>query len=262
VAASYLIGFGRSGQLGGGSAFVDDDVFGAQKDNDPEKTRIRTDGSIGDPDDVPHTGQFTPGTYLVSGRANPIDGYQHCEDCDFIDWGWWGTRVEVAADASDEITEDRVDYVHMGTWVAGDILDPDDVPDEGGATFVGTALGTVARETDDGVAQYIARGNAQIGYDFVTRTADVEITDFDGMNVFGTGLDTSTTTQQLFSGSLTDCISCAPGEAELTGNFSGAIVGAGSPNVAAGAIGDFSFSGTNLGDNVSAVGTFATKQAF
>jgi hypothetical protein len=168
----------------------------------------------------------------------------------------------VAADASDEITEDRLDYVHMGTWVAGDILDPDDVPDEGGATFVGTALGTVARETDDGVAQYIARGNAQIGYDFVTRTADVEITDFDGMNVFGTGLDTSTTTQQLFSGSLTDCISCAPGEAELTGNFSGAIVGAGSPNVAAGAIGDFSFSGTNLGDNVSAVGTFATKQAF
>ena len=150
VAASYLIGFGRSGPAGGGSAFVDDEIFGAQKDNDPAKTPIRTDGG----DDVAHTGQFTPGTYLVSGRANPIEGYQHlegCTECNFIDWGWWGTRVEVAAGASDEIPDERVDYVHMGTWVAGDISDPDavaaldaTVPSNMRASYDGTALGSVA----------------------------------------------------------------------------------------------------------------------
>jgi len=58
VADSFLIGFGRSGSLGDGSAFVDDDVFGAQKDYHPKKTRIRTVGG----DVVAHTGQCTPGT--------------------------------------------------------------------------------------------------------------------------------------------------------------------------------------------------------
>ena len=36
--------FRQERTTGGGSAFVDDDIFGAQKDNDPAKTRIRTDG--------------------------------------------------------------------------------------------------------------------------------------------------------------------------------------------------------------------------
>ena len=94
------------------------------------------------------TGQFTPGTYLVSGRANPIDGYQHlegCTECDFIDWGWWGTRVEVAAGASDEIPDDRVDYVHMGTgWRATSAPRPRS-SDRRPAAFGGQRLTMTAR---------------------------------------------------------------------------------------------------------------------
>lgn len=271
VAASYLIGFGRSGELGGGSAFVNDDVFGAQKDNDPQKTKIRTDGG----DSVAHTGQFTPGTYLVSGRANPIEGYQHlegCEECDFIDWGWWGTRVEVAAGASDEITEDRVDYVHMGTWVAGDIstdgqiqtLVDDFVDDYGSAptvSYAGTVLGSVSRETEGGTASYIASGKLDISYDFGARTGNVGISGFDG-NVSLAGNRTigqSASWQTALSGvalSGDNVYSDAGGDL-LQGHFNGAFVNnpaaTQGPNVAAGVIGSFDFTGTG----VNAVGTGA-----
>lgn len=241
----------------GQGTYVDANNYGAMQNNSISQTAITTD------DDVPHDEfGFGAGSYIVSGRASPIEGYEHipdCTDCEFIQWGWWGTRVQTDLDpgAGEEI---RTDYVHMGTWVAGDIVDPDELPETGGATFVGHALGTVARDNGDGVAQYIARGDAQIGYDFSTRQAEIAITDFDGMDVSGVGFDASTATQTLYSGSLADCISCGPGGPELTGSFSGAIVGPN--NVAAGTIGDFSFSGTNLGNNVSAAGTFAATQAF
>src|SRR5690606_17583927 len=96
VVDSLLIRFGPHDGEHGGNAFIDDHIFGAQKNNGAENTRLRTD----DGGNLAHTGSFSPGSYLISGRANPIDGYQHlegCETCDFIDWGWWGTRVETDA---------------------------------------------------------------------------------------------------------------------------------------------------------------------
>ena len=268
VAASYLIGFGRSGASGGGSAFVDDHVFGAQKDNDPAKTRIRTDGG----DDVAHTGQFTPGTYLVSGRANPIDGYQHlegCEECDFIDWGWWGTRVEVAAGASEEIPDDRVDYVHMGTWVAGDVSSEAEIEDlvDGstevpfGATvyYSGTVIGNVARETESGTASYIATGDLDVSYNFSNRSGGVSINNFDN-NVYLSGSigETDTLKSALVGGALSgDNVYSDAGGDMLTGHFNGAFVNNPAaevgPNVASGVIGSFDFSGAG----VNAVGTGA-----
>ncbi|MEP9387757.1 FecR family protein [Mesorhizobium sp. KR9-304] len=272
VADSFLIGFGRSGSLGGGSAFVDDDVFGAQKDNDPEKTRIRTDGG----DDVAHTGQFTPGTYLVSGRANPIDGYQHlegCESCDFIDWGWWGTRVEVAAGASDEITEDRVDYVHMGTWVAGDVSTETEietlvagttqVPFGATVYYSGTVIGNVARETVNGTAQYIATGDLNVSYNFSSRSGGVNINNFDN-NVYLSGSigETDTLQSALIGGALSgdNVYTDLDPYDTLSGSFSGAFVNnpaaaVGAPNVAAGVIGNFDFTGAS----VNAVGTAAAS---
>jgi hypothetical protein len=272
VADSFLIGFGRSGSLGGGSAFVDDDVFGAQKDNDPEKTRIRTDGG----DDVAHTGQFTPGTYLVSGRANPIDGYQHlegCEECDFIDWGWWGTRVEVAAGASDEIPEDRVDYVHMGTWVAGDVSTEAEietlvagttqVPFGATVYYSGTVIGNVARETVDGTAQYIATGDLNVSYNFSSRSGGIDINNFDNnVALSGSIGETDTLQSALIGGALSgdNVYTDLDPYDTLSGSFSGAFVNnpaaiSGTPNVAAGVIGNFDFTGAS----VNAVGTAAAS---
>jgi hypothetical protein len=272
VADSFLIGFGRSGSLGGGSAFVDDDIFGAQKDNDPEKTRIRTDGG----DDVAHTGQFTPGTYLVSGRANPIDGYQHlegCEECDFIDWGWWGTRVEVAAGASDEIPEDRVDYVHMGTWVAGDVSTEAEietlvagttqVPFGATVYYSGTVIGNVARETVDGTAQYIATGDLNVSYNFSSRSGGIDINNFDNnVALSGSIGETDTLQSALIGGALSgdNVYTDLDPYDTLSGSFSGAFVNnpaaiSGTPNVAAGVIGNFDFTGAS----VNAVGTGAAS---
>ena len=180
VAAAYLLTFGPASGSGGANAFVDDDRFGALANDDNGKTRLVTDAGKS----IANVAGDRPGSYIVSGRANPIAGYQHCTSCDFIDWGWWGTRVRVAADGT-EIPDARSDYVHMGTWVAGDITNPADLPNNISATYSGTALGNVARQTSNGVAKYIARGDMDMSYDFNSRSGTLQISNFDGMTVSG-----------------------------------------------------------------------------
>jgi hypothetical protein len=244
VVASYLLTFGPiPGVSGGANAFVNDDVFGATRNGDNANTRLRTDGG----QDLANAADDNPGSYLVSGRANPIPGYQHCATCDFIDWGWWGTRVVVDPSGT-EVADGRKDYVHMGTWVAGDITHPADMPSTGSASYNGTALGTVMRNTPDGVAKYIAKGNMNMGFNFNTRTGSVGISNFDGMNVGAAVAETSTSTQALFSGGLTG--------SGMTGVVNGAFVNNGALK-ADGVIGVFSFGN---GAAVRAEGTIAGRR--
>ena len=72
----------------GASAFVDDETFAANHNRNRENTQIFMDSG-----QVLGATRFNPGSYLVSGRAAPIDRYQHCTQCAFADWGWWGTYV-------------------------------------------------------------------------------------------------------------------------------------------------------------------------
>ena len=227
VAAGYLLTFGPASGSGGANAFVDDDRFGAVANDDNARTRLITDGGKS----IANVAGDRPGSYIVSGRANPIAGYQHCTSCDFIDWGWWGTRVRVAADGS-EIPDSRSDHVHMGTWVAGDITNPADLPNNISATYSGTALGNVARQTSGGVAKYIARGDMDMSYDFNSRSGTLQISNFDGMTVSGSIADSSTANQALFLGPLQG--------SGATGVVQGAFVNNGR-NIAAGVIGDFEF---------------------
>ena len=225
---------------------MDDDVFGArQLQGAPGLTVLETD----DGSSLDNDTNDNPGSYLLSGRAAPIEGYEHCTACDFIDWGWWGTRVRVSGGQVPEIPDRRTDFVHMGTWVAGDLSDPaalydlDDLPFGGSATYEGTALGTVALATTDGVGQFIARGDVTMGFDFADRSGSFAISDFGGMNVSGAVSDPSGS--GFFGGGLS-------GAGGLTGSAGGVFVDDG-PNVAAGVMGDFSFGGPG----VAAVGTFA-----
>lgn len=238
VASNYLISFGPNSSGGGANAFVDDDRFGAQYNSNVQNTRLRTDGG----QNLAQRGNVNPGSYMISGRANPIPGFQHCS-CKFLDWGWWGTRVDVAASGS-EIPSDRSDYVHMGTWVAGDIARPGDLPTNISVTYSGTALGNVARETAGGVAKYIASGGMNMSFDFASRTGNLSITNFDGMNLSSAVSERSTQTQALFGGQLMG--------SGANGTLNGAFVNDGL-NVAAGVIGDFSVSGIG----VRAAGTIA-----
>jgi hypothetical protein len=120
----------------------------------------------------------------------------------------------------------------MGTWVAGDITNPADLPNNISATYSGTALGNVARQTSSGVAKYIARGDMDMSYDFNSRSGTMQISNFDGMNVSGSIADSSTANQALFLGPLQG--------SGATGVVQGAFVNNGR-NIAAGVIGDFEF---------------------
>ena len=95
-----------------------------------------------------------------------------------------------------------------------------------------------------GIAQYIAKGDMAMTWDFANREGQLDITNFDGINasafVFDPGGDNPT---GRFQGNFDSIVS---------GHANGAFVNDG-PNVAAGVIGDFSLQG----QGVQAVGTFA-----
>jgi hypothetical protein len=298
VVESMLIRFGPHDGENGGNAFIDDHIFGAQKNNGAQNTRLRTDGTGDGPDGLAHGGSFTPGSYLVSGRANPIDGYKHlegCEQCDFIDWGWWGTRIETDKNAAAGVPHERRDFVHMGTWVAGDVSTDAEIDAiaglpafEGEVSYEGTVMANVVRDTDPGVAvsnaSYIATGDLSIDYDFGNRTGTVNIDQFDigsvgpaGISLDGELGESGSMQSQLFSGTLSGSNLYTMGAPDngddplnndmLYGNLSGAFVNSsatppdGGPNVAAGLVGNFDFVGPNVepgvGADVKASGTIA-----
>lgn len=256
VVSGMLLSFGG---VDADSTFVNNDTYGTYTNTDPENTRLRTDGG----GDIASTEEFSPGSYLVSGRANPIAGYQHCQQCTFIQWGWWGTRILTPENPGEGVNDERGDFVHMGTWVAGDISSYNEVyggplPFGGSATYAGTALGNVARDMGDGTtAKYIASGDFDMDFDFNTRTGNASITNFDGMNLYGTLSDTSTPQDALFGGSLSGDNPYTVGDPYDTvdGRLDGAFVNDG-PNVAAGVIGNFNVSGTGY----TAVGTVAAVE--
>lgn len=241
----------------GGSTFVNDDVYGAVQNNSPENTRILTDGYLGEGEsfvpgvEIDHTDETNAGSYLVSGRAVPIAGYSHCADCDFADWGWWGTRVRVT-DPEEEGFGTRTDYVHMGTWVAGDITAEIDMPVNVRATYEGTLLGTVVEYQGEGQpAQYIATGTFGMSYNFNDRAGAFWIDDFAGVSVSGNAYGAEGGDQALFY---------AEGSGEYYDPYfyvSGAFVNDGD-NIAGGVIGDFTIGDPN--DNFYGVGTIVGKQ--
>ena len=113
-----------------------------------------------------------------------MNGEAFCSNCDFIKWGWWGTQVRAVDpnDTSEDPAEIRRAGVHLGTWVAGDIADPAELPTAGSATYEGHAVGTVIADTVDGPAQYVAGGDMDMTWNFGTRDGRVDISDFDGRN--------------------------------------------------------------------------------
>lgn len=271
VVKSMLLTFGHNGETFGQSAYVDDTYYGAMNNESPANNQLVNDSD----QPVGQTPGQSAGNYIVSGPANPIEGYQHlvsdnmdCSDCAFIQWGWWGTRLSTGPE-----DESRQDYVHMGTWVAGEVStdeEIDDMPFSGEVYYQGTAMGSVSRTTDDGVATYIAKGDLFMGYNFESRTGGVDISNFDSSEEMPGGVylhadvaENSSIQSNLFSGALTgdNLYTSEDTDDILSGSLQGAFVNnpnavLGAPNVAAGIIGDFSFGGTG----VSAVGTIAGVQ--
>ena len=162
--ANLLLTFGHytdedDNEFTGQGTYIDDTYYGALNNDSPEQTTVTTDDS-----ETINEAGFGAGSYIVAGRANPIEGYQHlegCTECNFIQWGWWGTRVQ-AETGPDEL---RTDYVHMGTWVAGELTDPTDLastvaadlPFEGFAYYQSEARSVRSRATGRMASSNISR---------------------------------------------------------------------------------------------------------
>jgi hypothetical protein len=172
------IGFGFdpiAGNNASGGAYIDDDNFGARVSANSSSSFVERGG------ETYH--QRTDGrthTYMVSADAVPQSGFmgmgsQICE-CDFLEWGWWGTQVQYADGNVDPDQPIGVASTHLGTWVAGDIVDYADLPTIGSASYTGHAIGSVI----NGTSQYIAGGTMEMTWNFGPRNGQLDITNFDG----------------------------------------------------------------------------------
>ena len=126
--------------------------------------------------------------YFAETFGNPEDNGNpapFCTNCEFLQWGAWGTRTDFADRNSDGATS-TLD-VHLGWWVAGDITtaaqlaDPDNFLALGPtATYNGHTIGNVANNIDgSGWKTYVAAGDMNMKWSFADRSGDLTISKFD-----------------------------------------------------------------------------------
>lgn len=215
--AALRVGFGQglfSGQ-NGASALIDDDRY-ALTHNRAETFAISDAAATIAPEGNPRS-YMVPST-LVAGADNALFGSASRCTCAFLEWGYWGTRFE--GDGGTGPFDARDDYVHLGTWAAGDIVANADLPTAGSATFSGHAVGNVARQVADGTAQYLAAGDFGMTYDFASRLGTATISGFDGRD-FGAsvaGVPGGASDLNRFGGALTET-SAGGASGVLTGSF-------------------------------------------
>ena len=85
-------------------------------------------------------------------------------DLDYMSWGFWAMATN---DIADNLysglfngTNEQTAAVHLGTWFAGDLLDPSDMPTNYAASFDGAAIFNVFSRLNNSSHSYIASGKA------------------------------------------------------------------------------------------------------
>ncbi|MEH0071785.1 hypothetical protein V6L77_18180 [Pannonibacter sp. Pt2-lr] len=160
------------------SVFIDNDRYAAVETNDSLGNSVRGDSGISK--DADAKSYFISNT-LVDGADSAIfAGVTTKCTCAFLEWGYWGTHLSIDNPSP---TPDEQMQVHLGTWAAGRILGPNDLPSGGSASYVGHAVGSVV----NGGSQYLAAGNFSMNVDFGTRTGTATISNFDG-RTFGANI--------------------------------------------------------------------------
>ena len=132
---SYTFGFGddlsNPDAPGGRSAYIDDQRYAAIEDGTSQVSNYSNNYAANNyqpPQLVPY--EYSNATsYFVSGDQLGVTKYfpetfgpteeganppPFCTDCEFIEWGAWGSRVEFGNDAQNP---QYVDEVHLGWWL-------------------------------------------------------------------------------------------------------------------------------------------------
>lgn len=262
IKVAYGDGIGGNDGNDGPSAMVDDSIFAAGPNPTATETVVTEDAG---PTSTSPTSAAT-GTYVVSGAAvgNVMpNGRTPCSACDFMKWGYWGTKPNF-----DNATVPVEANVHLGTWAGANKIAKEDVagveiPPSGTATYNGDVWGDVTKTVAGNVQRYTASGDLNMTWDFATRDGQLNINNFDGLNITsGPGGMTAvngpgTGSPAEFDGNLTD-------GASLAGSASGAFalgpLNPGSLATPQGVIGAFDVNGTVSGDPYSAAGSFIGAQ--
>jgi hypothetical protein len=181
---AYTLGFGdASRDMQNRSAYIDDKHYAAIDSGVGTSVTQFFDES-GAPVTYTHT---TASTYLVSGDQLKVTKYfpetfgegenqPFCEQCDFLQWGAWGTRVEFGNGEG----QGFVDNIHLGWWVAGDVIDNSDLPTDASASYAGHVIGNVATNIgNNGWQTYVATGDLDMNWNFNSRSGDLTISRFD-----------------------------------------------------------------------------------
>lgn len=143
---------------------------------------------------------------LFPKQQNEAQKQAFCTNCNYIKWGAWGSRITHKDHNDQAVTND----VHLGWWIAGDVVPKDNIPLQGNARYAGDAIGTVAKLNDGSWNQYTATGDMLMTWNFGRRSGDLRISNFDNKSFGGTMV--------------------APGRVD----FSGAVAGSGVIGVANG----------------------------
>jgi hypothetical protein len=297
---TLVLGDPAGNSITGRSAFIDNSHYAAIET--PGGSSVQT-GEIDHPNNV-LIGQ--PTGYLVSGEQLHADGEtgvllfpsveEHdqepstvtmthqafCQDCAFLKWGAWGARAgfvdpgytdnETVVPASN-VTAD----VHLGWWVAGDVVSDSDLPTDGSATYAGHAIGNVANNLNgQGAITYVATGDMGMSWSFNDRAGRFDITHFDTPNTGGLdfggilrapGVLNGNSFEGAITGQLPEhlpCVGCLPGSNALSGVANGSFArnpGQIAGEVPGGVIGNWSIS-NGQGNNTftyGATGIFAGK---
>jgi hypothetical protein len=210
---AYILGFGDNSDSVNRSAFIDDKHYAAIE-SVAGTTVIQGFDEVGAPI---HYSNVSATTYLVSGDQLNVTKFfpetfgdggnkPFCKDCDFLQWGAWGTRVNFSNPDDSQFT----DNIHLGWWVAGDVIDQSDLPTDMTASYEGHAIGNVATNIGgNGWVTYVATGDMYMDWDFNARSGNLSIYHFD-RSVTPGGLT--------FSGTMT-----TPGELSGKNKFEGPL---------------------------------------
>ncbi len=224
------------------SSFIDDNLFGlresvASDGTTSGPTTLRNGVSVSDAKQQMVTQAVVPATNFLP------SGVSFCT-CAFLKWGYWNARtVDAAQSASDAI--------HLATWVAGTLPTIAEIPTSGTATYNGHVIGNVVSNG----AQYVAAGNFQNAWNFASRTGNVTITSFDGLNPLQTGVAATLSNPRDYTGSTGGIASGNAGVGNVTLQVTGSFFkGGGDPVAETG--GTFQINGTGPSGYL-AKGTFA-----
>ena len=167
--ASFTYGRGIETSDSSG-AYLNDDVFGFSEGGVETSTGDRRGGGT----DV--LSDFTLGSSGLVGTAGLVDD---ADQPSFLRWGFWSARYD--------ITPDREDLTHMGTFAAGSLPEIANLPTDGSAFYSGIAVGS---DVNPNAGFQNLSGTFSLSYNFETRQGNFDL-DFAGFsfdNAFTRGL--------------------------------------------------------------------------